>query len=53
MRIPGAPGRAAITGLAVALWSIATAAIPLPAMAWYAAGCLSGRFTRLAVAPGW
>jgi len=28
LRIPGAPARAAITGLAVALWSIATAAIP-------------------------
>jgi tellurite resistance protein TehA-like permease len=28
LRIPGAPDRAAITGLAVALWSIATAVIP-------------------------
>jgi tellurite resistance protein TehA-like permease len=28
LRIPGAPARAAITGLAVALWSIATVAIP-------------------------
>jgi tellurite resistance protein TehA-like permease len=33
LRIPGAPARAAITGLAVALWSIATAAIPLLAAA--------------------
>jgi hypothetical protein len=28
LRIPGAPARAAITGLAVALWSIATVLIP-------------------------
>jgi hypothetical protein len=33
LRVPGAPARAAITGLAVALWSIATVLIPPLAMA--------------------
>ena len=33
LRIPGVPARAVITGLAVALWSVATAAIPPLAMA--------------------
>jgi tellurite resistance protein TehA-like permease len=45
LRIPGAPARAAITGLAVALWSIATVLIPPLATA------TAGRYLRRPVRP--